>query len=102
MRNLVEALSKQYDYVIVDLSPLAPIIDVRSTGHFISSYVLVVEWGKTNIEVLERALAGARSLQENLLGVVLNKADMEAMRNYSRSAGESYKNSYYERYGFED
>jgi polysaccharide biosynthesis transport protein len=35
MRNLIEALSKQYDYVIVDLSPLAPIIDVRSTGHFI-------------------------------------------------------------------
>lgn len=90
MRNLIEALSKQYDYVIVDLSPLAPIIDVRSTGHFISSYVLVVEWGKTNIEVLERALAGARSLQENLLGVVLNKADTNLLKRY-----EGYGNAYY-------
>ena len=90
MRNLIEALSKQYDYVIVDLSPLAPIIDVRSTGHFIPSYVLVVEWGKTNIEVLERALAGARSLQENLLGVVLNKADTNLLKRY-----EGYGNAYY-------
>ena len=39
---------------------------------------------------------------DNLMGVVLNKANMEVMRNYSRSAGESYKNVYYERYGFED
>jgi polysaccharide biosynthesis transport protein len=90
MRNLIEALSKQYDYVIVDLSPLAPIIDVRSTGHFIPSYVLIVEWGKTNIEVLERALAGARGLQENLLGVVLNKADTDLLKRY-----EGYGNAYY-------
>jgi polysaccharide biosynthesis transport protein len=52
--------------------------------------VLVVEWGKTNIEVLERALAGARSLQENLLGVVLNKADTNLLKRY-----EGYNNAYY-------
>jgi hypothetical protein len=39
---------------------------------------------------------------DNLLGVILNKADLEAMRNYSPQNGDQYKNSYYERYGFED
>jgi succinoglycan biosynthesis transport protein ExoP len=91
VRLLVEKLAEQYDYVIVDLSPLAPVIDVRSTGRFIQMYVLVVEWGKTNIDVLERALAGTRNMRENLLGVVLNKADTRLLKRY-----EGYGNSYYD------
>jgi succinoglycan biosynthesis transport protein ExoP len=90
MRILIENLSKQYDYVIVDLSPMAPIIDVRSTGHFIPTYLLVVEWGKTNIEVLGRALASAPNVRGKLLGVVLNKADTSLLKRH-----EGYDGSYY-------
>lgn len=90
MKSLVERLSSTYDYVIVDLSPLAPVIDVRSTGHFIPTYVLVVEWGKTNIDVLERALANARPVREHLLGVIMNKADTNLLKRY-----EGYGTSYY-------
>ena len=90
MSDLIERLAQTYDYVIVDLSPLAPVVDVRSTGRFIQQYVLVVEWGKTNIEVLDRALARARNLRDNLLGVVLNKADTALLKRY-----EEYDRSYY-------
>jgi succinoglycan biosynthesis transport protein ExoP len=90
MRGMIDNLSKQYDYVIVDLSPLAPVIDVRSTGHFIPTYVLIVEWGKTNIEVLEQALGHARTVREKLLGVVLNKADTTLLKRY-----EGYGTDYY-------
>jgi succinoglycan biosynthesis transport protein ExoP len=90
MRAMIERLSGIYDYVIIDLSPLAPVIDVRSTGHFISTYLLVVEWGKTNIDVLERTLANARHIRENLLGVILNKANTNLLKRY-----EGYGNSYY-------
>jgi hypothetical protein len=37
-----------------------------------------------------------------LLGVLLNKANLETMRNYSRGTGDHYKSRYHERYGFED
>ena len=90
MHRLIEGLSKTYDYVIVDLSPLAPVIDVRSTGHFVPSYVLIVEWGKTHIDVLERSLASTKNFRENLLGVVLNKANTDLLRRY-----EGYGSSYY-------
>ncbi len=90
VKTLIEALRTKYDYVLVDLSPLAPVIDVRSTGQFIQQYVLVVEWGKTNIELLERVLADTRNLRENLLGVVLNKAETRLLRRY-----EGYGTSYY-------
>jgi polysaccharide biosynthesis transport protein len=90
MREVIEELNKSYDYVVIDLSPLAPVIDVRSTGHFVSTYVLIVEWGKTHIDVLERALASAKHFRENLLGVVLNKANTDLLRRY-----EGYGTSYY-------
>ena len=70
---LFNKLRSQYEYVIIDLSPLAPIVDARTTTQFIDSYILVVEWGRTRVEDVERALADAKAIQENLLGVVLNK-----------------------------
>lgn len=90
VKNLIEVLRAKYDYVLVDLSPLAPVIDVRSTGQFIQQYVLVVEWGKTHIDLLERVLADTPNLRENMLGVVLNKAEMKLLRRY-----EGYGTSYY-------
>jgi polysaccharide biosynthesis transport protein len=102
MKKLIEALREVYDYVLIDLPPLTPVVDVRSTNQIVDSYLFVIEWGRTSIEAVERALSSAPMIYENLLGVVLNKADLDAMRNYSRNAHDEYRNKYYERYGFED
>ena len=75
MKRLFARLQERYDYVIVDLSPLAPVADVRAATHLINSYLFVVEWGKTKIDVVERALNTARGVYNNLLGVILNKVD---------------------------
>jgi succinoglycan biosynthesis transport protein ExoP len=102
MKKMIDALRQVYDYVLIDLPPLTPVVDVRSTAQIVDSYLFVIEWGKTSVEAVERALSSAPMVYENLLGVVLNKADLESMHNYSRGAGDQYKNSYYERYGLED
>ena len=101
MKTMFERLRETYDYVIVDLSPLAPIVDVRAATHLVDSFVFVVEWGRTKIDVAEHALANARMVFENLLGVVLNKADMNAFGRYE-SRGSYYYNRYYSRYGYTD
>jgi polysaccharide biosynthesis transport protein len=102
MKKLIDALCGVYDYVLIDLPPLAPVVDVRSTNQFVDSYLFVIEWGTTSVETVESALSSAPMVYENLMGVVLNKADLNVMRNYSRNSQEPYKNKYYERYGFED
>ena len=68
MKQLFGRLREAYDYVIVDLPPLAPVVDVRSTGHLVDSYVFVVEWGKTKFGVVEHAFSTARGVYDNLLG----------------------------------
>jgi len=102
LKRLFDRLRGSYDYVIVDLSPLAPVVDVRSTAHLVDSYVFVIEWGKTKIDVVEHALNAAHGVYDNLLGVVLNKVDLNRLMRYESHRRDYYYNRYYANYGYSD
>lgn len=99
-KKIIDFLRTKFDYIIVDLSPVTPIVHVRATGHFIDTYVYVVEWGRTKIEVIERGLAEAGNVTDRLLGVVLNKVDMSAQSRYEFYHGNKYHQKYYAKYGY--
>jgi succinoglycan biosynthesis transport protein ExoP len=101
MKRLFARLRELHDYVIIDLPPTVPLVDVRSTGHFVDSYVYVIEWGKTKIDVVTRGLKSARSVYDKLLGVVLSKADFNLLGRYEGYYGREY-GRYYVEYGFKD
>ena len=48
----------------------------------IDSFVFVVEWGRTKIDIVEHALSNFPGVHDNLLGVVLNKVNMNAFGRY--------------------
>jgi succinoglycan biosynthesis transport protein ExoP len=102
MEQLFGRLREKFDYVIVDLSPLAPVVDVRSTARLIDSYLFVIEWGKTKIGVAEHALSSAQGVYENLLGIVLNKVDTKLLSRYDSSRSDYYYHPHYGRYGYTD
>jgi succinoglycan biosynthesis transport protein ExoP len=102
MKQLIDRLRETYDYVLVDLPPLSPVVDVRATTQIIDSYLFVIEWGATGIDAVRRALSTAPLVAERLLGVALNKADLHRISNYTSGAGYDYDSPYYGRYGFED
>jgi succinoglycan biosynthesis transport protein ExoP len=99
---LLDRLRQAYDYVVVDLSPLAPVVDVRATIGLIDSYIYVVEWGKTQMNVVQHQLAAAPELYDRLLGVVLNKANLKVFERYEYHYGSYYHKTYYGRYGNAD
>jgi len=101
-KKLFDRLRETYDYVVVDFSPLAPVVDVRATSNLVDSYIFVIEWGRTKIDVVEHALGAARGVYDNLLGVVLNKADINVLNRYESYRGKYYYNRYYARYGYTD
>jgi succinoglycan biosynthesis transport protein ExoP len=96
IRQLFETMKAQYDYIVVDLSPLAPVVDVRATTDLIDAYVFVVEWGTTKVETVQQALRQAGRVYSNMLGVVLNKVNMSAIHRYDAEHGLYYA-SYYSR-----
>ena len=97
-KQFFKELRQSYDYIIVDLSPLVPVIDVRATTNLVDAYVLVVEWGQTKIKLVEHALSEAENVYENLLGVVLNKANMDVVHRYDGHLEGYYRNKHFARY----
>jgi polysaccharide biosynthesis transport protein len=102
LKRSLDELRKRYQFVIVDLSPLAPVIDVCATTELIDSYVLVIEWGRTNIDVVQHALRAAPDVSESILGAVLNKADMKKLARYDPYLMGYYFHNRVQQYGYTD
>jgi polysaccharide biosynthesis transport protein len=101
-RMLLERLRQSYEYIIIDLAPLAPVVDVRAVTHLVDAFVLVVEWGRTKIDVVEHSLRMAPGVYDNLLGIVLNKTDLSLLRRHDSHHRDYYFNRHYGRYGYLD
>ena len=96
LQALFGRLRDKYDYIIADLTPLVPIIDVRATGKFVDHYVFVVEWGRTKVDMVERSLREAAGVYNKILGVVLNKVDSRDLKRYEGYGTYDY-DKYYRR-----
>ena len=94
-KNFVDGLREDHDYIIIDFSPIAPVVDVRATTQVIDSYIYVIEWGRTRINLVQHQLSGFPELYDRLLGVVLNKADVRVLERYETYYGRSYHKKYY-------
>lgn len=92
-RDLIDRLRRSYDYVIVDLPPIAPVVDVRATVPVIDSFVFVVEWGSTRINAVRHHLMAEPELHDRLLGVVLNKVNLKMLERYEQPG--LYHHEYY-------
>jgi succinoglycan biosynthesis transport protein ExoP len=99
LRSFFEKLREKYDYVVVDLSPAAPIMDVRLTADLVDSYVFIVEWGQTKMDVADLSLRNASAVRDNLLGVVLNKVDFRTLGRYEGYRRDYYADKHYAQYG---
>jgi hypothetical protein len=97
---LFERLRQAYEYIIVDLPPLAPVVDGRAMTHLVDSFVFVIEWGRTKIGVVEHALRMAPDAYDNLLGVVLNKINLNLLGRYESHHRDYFYNRRYARYGY--
>ena len=95
IRALFDRLRNAYDYIIVDLTPLVPIIDVRATEGLVDYYVFVIEWGRTKIDLVERSLKEAPGIYSKILGVVLNKVAGSELRRYEGYGGYNLEKYYH-------
>ena len=98
MKDLLETLKKVYEFVIIDLPPLAPVIDARSILPSIDGFVLITKWGSTNITHLEHILGTDTRLREKCYGAVMNFYDARRARSYGHYTGDYYYGYAYKRY----
>ena len=93
MRQMLKSAAKEYDYVLVDLPPILPVVDVKAAAQLFDAFLLVVEWGSTTTDDLLKAVSISPIVAERLLGAVLNKADEAILRRF-----EGYSDRHYNYY----
>jgi polysaccharide biosynthesis transport protein len=83
MRDLVARLRDDYDYVVLDASPLLPVIDALPLAAMADKILMVVEWGRTPRLSVSEAFKILRPEAHRIAGVVLNKVDLKELQSYA-------------------
>lgn len=99
MKALIDRLKNTYEYVVLDLPPLAPVVDVLASTHLVDAYVYVLEWGSTNRDLVETTLANNRKVRDKLLGCLLNKVNLTTLRRMEDYGAKYYYHKYHIDYG---
>jgi succinoglycan biosynthesis transport protein ExoP len=89
MSDLLAAARKSYDYVIVDLAPIVPVVDARAVAEFIDGFLMVIEWRATSRKVVAEALS-VEGIRERVIGVALSKADTEQLKHLEEYRGRGF------------
>src|SRR5262249_54569338 len=82
MKRFVDECRAQYTYVVIDLPPFVPVVDVRAAAHLIDGFALVIEWGVTPRDVIGDALGAMPGIWGKIFGTVLNKASIKELKRY--------------------
>lgn len=90
LKDLLAHLSDYYDLVVVDTSPLLPVVDGRALLDCVDPLALVIRWEKTAKDAVDAALKQSLGAREKLVGVVFNDVVAQKARYY-----DYYKSGYY-------
>jgi len=90
MKKLLKTAKNDYDYILIDLPPILPVVDVKAAAHLLDAFLLIVEWGATSTDEILKAVSTTPVLSDRLLGAVLNKADEVVMRRFEGYSDRTY------------
>ncbi len=91
--DLIEALKKEYDYILIDTPPVLSVTDALIVSKFVDGVIYVVAYNQTK---KEEAKLGLKQLKENkaeIIGGVLANVDIKKTKgayNYYYYESEEY------------
>ncbi|RWP39646.1 MAG: polysaccharide biosynthesis tyrosine autokinase [Mesorhizobium sp.] len=95
MRRFIDNAKETFQYIVVDLPPLGPVVDAKAFAPLADGFVLVTEWGRTPRAMVQSILSSESYIANKIVGVVLNKVDLKKLAKYG-SIGGSEK--FFDRY----
>ncbi len=98
MRDMLATAGNAFEYVIVDLPPLGPVVDVRASASLFDAFVFVVEWGRTPRGIVQNLLQTQATLYEKCAGIVYNKVNFKRARLYESDTSKEYYHGQYGQY----
>src|SRR5260370_6673820 len=93
MRDLIAELRAEFDYIVMDTSPLLPVVDALALATVADKILLIVEWGQTSRASISEAFKVLRPEAHRGAGIVLNKVDLTQLPGYGYQGGSHYRSA---------
>jgi Mrp family chromosome partitioning ATPase len=91
MTRILEQLSNQADFIIIDSPPVLVVTDSTVLAPKVDGVLLVVKPGATKLQACKQALEQLKMVNANILGIILNDVDIKhAKYRYSYYRGYKY------------
>lgn len=98
MKELLRALSRRFDHILIDSPPLISVTDPVILSTMVDGTILVVQAGKSTRELVRRARRDLAGAGARVLGVVLNNVNVKRegyddydYYRYTRDYNDGYK-----------
>jgi polysaccharide biosynthesis transport protein len=90
MLRLLEQASRNYEYVVIDLPPIGPSMDVRAASSLFDCFVFVVKWGHTLRNLVQTSMSTDHEIAERCVGVIYNNVELDQIQLYEGPDERSY------------
>ena len=97
-KKLVDDARAMYDMVIIDTPPLGSVIDTAVVSKFCDGALFVIESGAISYHFAKKIKEQLTVAECRILGVVLNKVEMNSDKAYGKYYGKYYGNYYGKEY----
>jgi Mrp family chromosome partitioning ATPase len=91
MRDLIAELRGEFDHIVMDTSPLLPVVDALALATVADKVLVIVEWGQTPRASISEAFKILRPVAHRVAGIVLNKVDLKQLQGYGYRGGYHYR-----------
>jgi Mrp family chromosome partitioning ATPase len=98
MAGFLLDVGSKFNYVVVDLPPIALVGDVRSFVQHLDAVLLVIEWGSTARQFVRESVDNNPILADKCIGVLLNKVDKKKIKRYQKFGSAEFYSSRHRQY----
>jgi Mrp family chromosome partitioning ATPase len=96
MADLINVWRQQFDYVVIDTSPVIPVTDAVVLSPYVDGVIMVVRFAVTNRQSMMRTIRVLQNANAQCLGVLVNAMDVHSADYYHYSGAYGYGGYAYE------
>ena len=98
MIEVLKFASEHYDLVFLDSPPILPTSDAAVISSIADKTILLIEWNKTDRDLVFQAIDSVHLNKGSVAGVVLNKVNLATIRSYGYNYSKFFTDTekYYE------
>jgi len=94
MKEIIDEMSKHYEYIFVDTPAIAPVADTAIISNLVSGLVIITRQGVTEKKVLESCVERMTFANAKILGYVINGVDLNTNSATKYKYSYKYKEEY--------